>query len=111
MDSGCGTAPTVAVVSACYTGAFAQPPMARPNRIVLTAAAADRPSFGCGAGQQFAFYDECLLRSLHSLPRNWPEVIADTGRCVAALEKRDGEPASMPQSTVGTDATGLAVPG
>ena len=111
LDSGCGAAPTVAIVSACYTGAFAQPPMARPNRVVLTAAAADRPSFGCGAGQQFAYYDECLLRSLQSLPSNWPEVAADTGRCVAVFEKHDGEPASMPQTAVGAAAARLATPG
>ena len=111
LDSGCGTAPTVAIVSACYTGGFTQPPMARPNRIVLAAAAADRPSFGCGAGQELAFYDECLLGSLGSLPQYWPKVIADTGRCVSKLEAQDHEPPSMPQSAVGTAAAGLPVPG
>ena len=111
LDQGCGAAPTVAIVSACYSGSFAQPPMARPNRIVMTAAAADRPSFGCGAGAEFAFYDECLISTLHNLPRNWPDVVADTGRCVAGLEARDKEPASMPQSAVGAEAAGLPVPG
>ena len=111
LDAGCGTAPTVAIVSACYTGDFAQPPMARPNRIVLTAAAADRPSFGCGAGAEYAFYDDCLIRTLHSLPRDWPDVISDTGRCVARLEAADKEPSSMPQSAVGPAVARLAVPG
>ena len=41
-----------------------RPPMARPNRIVLTAARADRPSFGCGADETYTFFDECLLHSL-----------------------------------------------
>ena len=49
LDAGCGQVPTVAVVSACYSGVFAAPPMTAPNRIVLTAARADRPSFGCAA--------------------------------------------------------------
>ena len=111
LSAGCAASPTVAIVSACYSGVFAQPPMARPNRIVLTAAAADRPSFGCGAGAEYAFYDECLIRSLHSLPRDWQEVIADTGSCVAGLEARDKQPASMPQSAVGPAVAGLAVPG
>ncbi len=111
LDQGCGSTPTVAVVSACYTGDFAQPPLARPNRIVLTAAAADRPSFGCGAGAQYAFYDDCLLQTLHSLPRDWSAVVAGTGRCVAQMEARDKEPPSMPQSAVGQAAAGLPVPG
>ena len=111
LDRGCGAAPTVAIVSACYTGNFARPPMTGPNRIVLTAAAADRPSFGCGAGAQYAFYDECLIRTLHALPRDWPEVITDTGRCVSELEAHDKEPPSLPQSSVGANAAGLPVPG
>ena len=111
LDAGCGDAPTVAIVSACYTGNFAQPPMTRPNRIVLTAAAADRPSFGCGAGQELAFYDECLLQSLGSLPHDWPEVVTDTGRCVTKLETRDREPPSQPQGVVGAAAGALPVPG
>ena len=111
LGEGCGAAPTVAVVSACYTGDFARPPVTAPNRIVLAAAAADRPSFGCGAGAQYAFYDECLIGSLQSLPRDWPEVIRDTGRCVAQLEAKDKETPSMPQSSVGASAAGLPVPG
>jgi hypothetical protein len=111
LDAGCGDTPTVAIVSACYTGNFAQAPMTRPNRIVLTAAAADRPSFGCGAGQDLAFYDECLLRSLGSLPHDWPDVVTDTGRCVKQLEAHDKEPPSNPQSFVGDAAARLPVPG
>ena len=111
LEAGCGTAPTVAVVSACYSGGFAQPPMARPNRVVLTAAAADRASFGCDAGAEYAFYDDCLLQTLQARPGGWPEVIADTARCVARLEAEHKQPASSPQSVVGPAATGLAVPG
>ena len=111
LEAGCGTAPTVAIVSGCYSGGFTQSPMARSNRIVLSAAAADRPSFGCGAGQEYTFYDECLLRSLGSLPKDWPEVIADTGQCVAKLEAQDREQPSQPQSAIGTAAAGLPVPG
>ena len=111
LDSGCGSAPTVAIVSACYTGNFAVAPMSRPNRIILTAAAADRPSFGCGSGQEFAFYDECLLKSLGGLPHDWPDVATDTGRCVAKLEAEDREQPSRPQSAIGSRVGDLAVPG
>ena len=75
--------------------------MAQPNRIVLTAAAADRPSFGCGAGRELAYYDQCLLGSLDSLPRDWRDVIGETDRCVTRLEAAEHEPPSNPQSYVG----------
>ena len=102
LRSGCGAVPTVVIVSACYTGDFARPPMARPNRIILTAARADRPSFGCGAGVELTNYDGCLLNSLAVPDAGWPAVIASTDACVTKLEARDHEPASDPQSYIGT---------
>ncbi len=78
---------------------------------MLTAAAADRPVLRLRRRAQYAFYDECLIGSLQSLPRDWPEVIRDTGRCVAQLEAKDKETPSMPQSSVGASAAGLPVPG
>ena len=111
LDAGCGDAPTVVVASACYTGGFAGPPLARPNRILLTAARADRPSFGCGAGRTFTYYDTCLLRSFTNLPRDWQDVINGTDQCVTRLEAREGEPASDPQSYVGARVAGLELPG
>ena len=62
LDAGCGTRPTVVIVSACHSGIFLTPAMRRPNRVVLTAAAAARVSFGCGAGDQYTYYDQCLLQ-------------------------------------------------
>ena len=55
LATGCGSVPTVVIVSACYSGQFAAAPMLRPNRIILTAAAADRSSFGCEAGATYTF--------------------------------------------------------
>ena len=37
VDAGCGTRPTVVIVSACHSGIFLTPAMRRPNRVVLTA--------------------------------------------------------------------------
>ncbi len=111
LRAGCGAAPTVAIVSACYSGGFARAPMARPNRILLTAARADRPSFGCDAGRELTFYDQCLLGTLHAGRGTWPEVIAETGRCVTRLETELDAAPSEPQSFVGADVAGLPVVG
>ena len=111
LQAGCGSAPTVAIVSACYTGDFAQPPMTRPNRIILTAASADRPSFGCGAGREFAYYDQCLLQTLADHPADWAAVIATTGQCVTGLEQRENQTPSLPQSAIGEAVATLPPPG
>ena len=110
LQAGCGGAPTVAIVSACYTGGFAKPPMARPNRVLLTAARADRPSFGCGAGRELTFYDTCLLQSLAAAPSGWSDAIAQSKACVARLEAAEGEAASDPQSFIGTATAASAMP-
>jgi len=106
---GCGTAPTVAIVSARYSGSFARPPMARANRIVLTAARADRPSFGCGADETYTFFDECLLDSLGSGPL-WRDVFVATRSCVEQREAREDEDPSMPQGWFGASVADLPLP-
>jgi hypothetical protein len=109
LQAGCGDAPTVAIVSACYSGGFTRPPMARPNRIVLSAARADRPSFGCGAGETYTFFDQCLLNSLRG-GASWREVFQATRACVAEREQRDDETPSEPQGWFGAAAASLALP-
>jgi hypothetical protein len=85
--------------------------MARPNRIILTAAAADRPSFGCGAGRELVYYDQCLLGALATRPPTWPAAIAATNQCVSSLETREHVPPSDPQSSVGRGVARLPVIG
>lgn len=108
LTAGCGDAPTVAIVSSCYSGGFAHPPMARPNRIVLTAARANRPSFGCDADLTYTFFDECLLGDLDHGPV-WRDVFAATRACVSRREHAEDYPASDPQGWFGAAVARLAV--
>jgi hypothetical protein len=55
VQAACGAAPTILVLSGCHTGTFLRDPLRSPNRIILTAAAADRPSFGCRPGAQYTY--------------------------------------------------------
>lgn len=109
LSRGCAAVPTVIIVSACYSGGFAAGAMARPNRIILTAARRDRPSFGCQAERTYTFFDECLLGAL---PRaaNWQEAFAATTSCVAREEHALGETPSDPQAYFGGAAAKLATP-
>ena len=52
------------IVSACYSGIFV-PPLANDNTIVMTAADAKNPSFGCAPGREWTFFGDALFnRSL-----------------------------------------------
>ncbi len=109
LVAGCGEAPTVVVISGCFSGTFAQKPLARPNRIVLTAAREDRPSFGCGAGFEYTVYDRCLLAAFDRDP-TWRAAYATIRSCVAAREQEMRFPASGPRAFFGGKVDGLEIP-
>jgi hypothetical protein len=100
LATGCGAVPTVVVVSSCYSGAFARGAMATPNRIILTAARADRPSFGCAAGRTYTDYDACLLGALPHAT-TWHGVFGDTRDCVERRERQEDDLPSHPQASFG----------
>ena len=109
LSSGCARVPTVIIVSACYSGAFADGAMRAPNRIILTAARPDRPSFGCQADRTYTYFDECLIAALPRSP-TWRAAFSDTAACVARLEKKLAANPSEPQAWFGAAARNLRVP-
>jgi hypothetical protein len=111
LDAGCGTLPTVVIVSACHSGVFLTPAMRQSNRVVLTAAAADRVSFGCGAGDRFTYYDQCLLQNFDGAT-TWGQLAEATRSCVQNLEQRMGiRTPSQPQIFIGSAVKNLRLPG
>ncbi len=97
----CAAVPTVVIVSGCYSGDFAAPPLARPNRIVLTAARRDRASFGCRAGRLLTIFDQCLLGALDGA-QDWAVIAARARGCVGTREAAEhASPASEPQAAFG----------
>jgi hypothetical protein len=111
LDAGCGARPTVVVVSACHSGVFLNAGMRQPNRIVLTAAAADRASFGCGANDRYTYYDQCLLQQFDGAV-TWQQLAQSTRSCVENLERSMGiRRASLPQTFVGAAVADLRLPG
>lgn len=95
LDAHCGARPTVAIISACYSGIFLDDTVEAPNRIILTAARSDRPSFGCGEGNDYTYYDACMLESWQKV-HSFRQLYERTARCVrnkeAALKVRPSEP-------------------
>lgn len=109
LESGCGSAPTVVIISGCFSGNFTRVPMARANRIVLAAARPDRPSFGCGAGRTYTVYDRCLLDALDQ-GGAWQKAFGLIQRCVAGEERRERFEPSEPQAYFGSEVANLRLP-
>jgi len=111
LTAGCGERPTVLVVSACHSGTFINPRTRRPNRIIVAAAATDRTSFGCGADNDFTYYDQCFLQQLDGAA-TWRELAEATRACVQTLERRlNVQRESRPQVFVGAAVANLRLPG
>jgi len=50
----------VVIISACYSGVFI-PPLAEPDTLVITAADADHPSFGCRNGNEWTYFGDAFF--------------------------------------------------
>ncbi|WP_409750940.1 C13 family peptidase [Brevundimonas sp.] len=100
IGSWCGHRPTVVVVSACYSGSF-MGALSRPNRMVITAARADRASFGCSEDSDYPYFDGCVIQSLDAAT-DFIALAGETQRCVAERERAEGlTPPSEPQVFIG----------
>lgn len=103
VSNACGDRPTVVIVSACFSGVFVRT-LSAANRLILTAARADRTSFGCGQTFQYTFFDECVLRAFPA-SHDFPGLASQVGTCVTAREKSEKmSPPSEPRLSVGAAA-------
>lgn len=92
----------VLLVSSCYSGGFVEA-LKSPQTLVITAAAEDRSSFGCGSQSDFTYFGDAYFRQ--ALPRE-PRFIEafDLARdWVTEREQKDGFTPSRPQRFVGTE--------
>lgn len=100
LDRTCAARPTVVVLSACFSGVFV-PELARPNRMIVTAARHDRTSFGCGEADRYPYFDDCFLQSVRGAT-DFPALAGAVQRCVSVRETQEGmRPPSEPQVWIG----------
>ena len=105
----CRGRPTVVIASGCYSGSFAEGVMPAPNRVILTAARDDRPSFGCNASRRFTVFDQCILGSIVAGSRWW--IVMENARtCIEENERAlHVDVPSEPQASIGAQVTDLLV--
>ena len=90
----------VILVSACYAGSFIKP-LADDHTILITAAAKNRPSFGCGADSELTYFGEAFYRDALPEAPTLRRAFEAAKLEIAAREKAEGERASNPQSWFG----------
>jgi hypothetical protein len=99
----------VVVVSACYSGVFIGP-LADADTLVITAADADHPSFGCRDGAQWTYFGDALFNVALRRTANLKDAFALARSVVRARERRNGFAASNPQMAGGQNVEPLLVP-
>jgi hypothetical protein len=90
----------VLMISACYSGGFVDA-LKDYDTLVITAAAADRKSFGCSNQSDFTYFGKALLDE--HLPQDRPliEAFENALDSIQARERRENKALSQPQLFVG----------
>jgi hypothetical protein len=86
----------VIIVSACFSGGFVGP-LATGDTMVLTAASADRPSYGCGSDSQITDFSRALYLRALARTRSLREAAVQTLELIREDEKARGFSHSLPQ--------------
>lgn len=88
------------IIQACYSGQFVEP-LAAERTIVATASTADRPSFGCSAGNDWTLYGHALINLAMREPQPLEAQFRRAAEIVAEEEQKAGLPPSNPQLSIG----------
>lgn len=92
------------ILQACYSGQFV-PVLEDPGTIVMTAAAADRSSFGCEAGNDWTFFGDALVNHAFRQPLPLDIQFRRAKALIAAAEEREDLLASNPQVVIGSETS------
>jgi len=92
----------VIILSACYAGGFIDS-LGDPQTIVITAAAADRTSFGCSNDRNLTYFGEAFYRDALPTARSLHDAFDAAKAAIAARERREHVAASNPQAYFGKE--------
>lgn len=91
----------VVIVSACYSGVFARE-LADARTLVITAAAADKPSFGCRDGAAWTYFGDAFFNKALRGERRLDIAFERARGLVTQRERREGFDPSNPQIAGGS---------
>jgi hypothetical protein len=91
----------VVIISACYSGVFARE-LADARTLVITAAAADKPSFGCRDGATWTYFGDAFFNRALRGERRLDVAFERARGLVTQRERREGFDPSNPQIAGGS---------
>jgi len=92
----------VIVISACHAGAFIAP-LRDDRSILITAAAAERTSFGCSDDRDLTWFGEALFRDALPAAPNLEAAFAKARKLIAERETQQDVEVSDPQGYFGVE--------
>ena len=92
----------VIVISACYSGGFANA-LQGSTTLVATAAAADKTSFGCGTESEFTYFGEAVFKDQLNHQSSFITAFQQANMSIGQREVREKLEASMPQLSIGAE--------
>ena len=92
----------VIFISACYAGGFIEP-LRDARTLIITAAAADRTSFGCTSDSDLTYFGEAFYRDALPAADSLRNAFESAKTAIAARERAEGETPSNPQAYFGAE--------
>jgi hypothetical protein len=99
----------VIIISACYAGGFIDA-LKNPRTIVITAAAADRTSFGCSNDRDLTYFGEAFFRDALPGASSLRDAFNRAKAAIALRERRERIDASNPQAYFGAELAAKLAP-
>jgi Peptidase C13 family len=103
-----GISHKVVVISACYSGIFI-PRLAAPDSMIMTAADAQHPSFGCQDKAKWTYFGDAFFNVALRKADNLRDAFAHARTLVREREQGDGFTPSNPQMAGGENVEPLVV--
>jgi hypothetical protein len=92
------------ILQACYSGQFI-PSLASDRTVVITAAARDRPSFGCTPGNDWTFFGHAFVNQALRKPAPLAQQFREARNLIGKWERKAGLQPSQPQISIGRNTT------
>lgn len=92
----------IIIISACYSGGFIKS-LAGPSTLLVTAASADRSSFGCGHDGKYTNFGEAYFEQGLKQTRSFVKAFEHAAKTIFARENEEGFENSNPQISVGIE--------
>jgi tetratricopeptide (TPR) repeat protein len=86
----------IVIISACFSGVFI-PPLADPDTMVITAADADHPSFGCRNGNTWTYFGDAFFNTALRRTANLRDAFALASAAIHRREVQNRLDPSNPQ--------------